>query len=132
MDYLRESLEAAETAEETEAWIADGAYASEELAELAADKNIGLLTTGLRGRSSSFPRTVMLSQNVLKDTRPEAVPTSGRPIPSGSPFSGAAVRTVRIKRNAMQRSRPVQLYSSFLSVHWLIQKKPSDGRMMRP
>ena len=172
VDYLRESLEAAETAEETEAWIADGAYASEELAELAADKNIGLLTTGLRGRKpreiltqfklsedghavtecpeghtprsssyirqtnsirvSSFPRTVMLSQNVLKDTRPEAVPTSGRPIPSGFPFSGAAVRTVRIERNATQKSNPARLYSSFLSVRWLIQKRPSDGRMMRP
>ena len=60
MDYLRESLEAAETAEETEAWIADGAYASEELAELAADKNIGLLTTGLRGRK---PREILTQKN---------------------------------------------------------------------
>ena len=64
VDYLRESLEAAETAEETEAWIADGAYASEELAELAADKNIGLLTTGLRGRK---PREILTQFKLSED-----------------------------------------------------------------
>ena len=131
VDYLRESLEAAETAEETEAWIADGAYASEELAELAADKNIGLLTTGLRGRK---PREILTQFKLSEDGHAVTECPEGHTPRSSSytPFSGAAVRTVRIKRNAMQRSRPVQLYSSFLSVHWLIQKKPSDGRMMRP
>ncbi len=66
VDYLCESFEVAETAEETEAWIADGAYASEELAELAADKNIGLLTTGLRGRK---PREILTQFKLSDDDR---------------------------------------------------------------
>ena len=64
MMSTRAALEAAETAEETEAWIADGAYASEELAELAADKNIGLLTTGLRGRK---PREILTQFKLSED-----------------------------------------------------------------
>lgn len=56
VDFLRESIEQAEVSEETVALIADTAYASEELAELAADKNIGILTTGLRGRK---PRGIL-------------------------------------------------------------------------
>ena len=56
VDYLRESLENAEASEEMMVLIADGAYASNELAEKAADKNIGLITTGLRGRN---PREIL-------------------------------------------------------------------------
>ena len=43
--------------------IADGAYASEDLAAQAAGKNIGLITTGLRGRK---PRQI-LTQFVLSE-----------------------------------------------------------------
>ena len=56
MDFLREFIDQAEVSEETIALIADTAYASEELDELAAEKNIGILTTGLRGRK---PREIL-------------------------------------------------------------------------
>ena len=56
VDFLREVLETSEPSEEAVAMIADGAYASEELSGLAAEKNIGLLTTGLRGRK---PREIL-------------------------------------------------------------------------
>jgi len=48
--FIREYIENSGTSKETTALIADGAYASEETSGLAADKNIGLLTTGLLGR----------------------------------------------------------------------------------
>lgn len=48
--FIREELEKAEPSEETPAWIADGAYSSKEIHELAEEKNIGFLTTGLSGR----------------------------------------------------------------------------------
>lgn len=48
--FIKEYIENSEISEETVALIADGAYASEEASKLAADKNIGLLTTGLLGR----------------------------------------------------------------------------------
>jgi len=56
VDFLRESIDQAEASEETVALIADTAYASEELDELAVEKNIGILTTGLRGRK---PREIL-------------------------------------------------------------------------
>ena len=56
VDFLRESIDKAVASEETVALIADTAYASEELEELAAEKNIGILTTGLRGRK---PREIL-------------------------------------------------------------------------
>lgn len=48
--FIKEYIENSEISEETVALITDGAYASEEASRLAADKNIGLLTTGLLGR----------------------------------------------------------------------------------
>ena len=48
------------------ALIADGAYASEELAAQAAEKNIGLLTTGLRGRK---PREILTRFKLSEDGR---------------------------------------------------------------
>jgi hypothetical protein len=56
VDFLREYIERTEISEETTALIADGAYAGDEIFEQAADKNIGLLTTGLRGRK---PREIL-------------------------------------------------------------------------
>ncbi len=64
VDYLRESLENTKASEETVALIADGSYASEELAEKAADKNIGLITTGLRGRK---PRGILTQFKLSED-----------------------------------------------------------------
>lgn len=54
--FIKEYLESADTADETVALIADGAYASKENQRLAAEKNIGLLTTGLLGRK---PREIL-------------------------------------------------------------------------
>lgn len=64
VDYLRESLENEGTSEETTALIADGAYASEELTRKAAEKNIGLITTGLRGRK---PREILTKFKLSED-----------------------------------------------------------------
>lgn len=62
--FLQESIRQAKTTDDVTALIADGAYASEDLAAQAADKNIGLITTGLRGRKPgeiltqfAFPKT---------------------------------------------------------------------------
>ena len=62
--FIREYIENSGTSEETTALIADGAYASEETSRLAADKNIGLLTTGLLGRK---PKEI-LGQFVIDET----------------------------------------------------------------
>jgi len=62
--FIREYIENSGTSEETTALIADGAYASEETSGLAADKNIGLLTTGLLGRK---PKEI-LGQFVIDET----------------------------------------------------------------
>jgi len=64
VEYLRESLENEGTSEETTALIADGAYASDELARKAAEKNIGLITTGLRGRK---PREILTKFKLSED-----------------------------------------------------------------
>lgn len=63
VDFLHEAIENAEQAEETTALITDGAYASEDLELAAAQKNIGIITTGLRGRK---PREI-LTKFVLSD-----------------------------------------------------------------
>jgi len=62
-DFLREVIEEKEPAEDVAAIIADGAYASEEVSALAAEKNIAILTTSALGRS---PREI-LSQFRLTD-----------------------------------------------------------------
>lgn len=48
--FVKEYLEKTDKQEEITALIADGAYDSEEARILAAEKNIGLITTGLSGR----------------------------------------------------------------------------------
>lgn len=54
--FIKEYIENSDTSEETVALITDGAYASEENQQLASEKNIGLLTTGLLGRK---PRAIL-------------------------------------------------------------------------
>lgn len=51
----------------------------------------------------------LCAKNVLKNTRSEVMPVSGRPILSWAPFSGASVITAHIKRKAMQRSRVLNI-----------------------
>ena len=62
-DFLKEYIESSEPGDETTAVIADGAYSSQELALMAATKNIGILTTGLLGRK---PRPI-LTRFILTD-----------------------------------------------------------------
>ena len=64
VDFLQESIEKAEATDDVTAIIADGAYASEDLAEQAAEKNIGLITTGLRGRK---PRQILMQFSLSED-----------------------------------------------------------------
>ena len=63
-DFLREAIENAESTEDVTAIIADGAYSSEELAELAAEKNIGILTTNALGRT---PREILAQFTLTED-----------------------------------------------------------------
>ena len=62
--FLHEAIESSEISEETTAVIADGAYAGKELQEEAAGKNIGILTTGLRGRA---PRDILTKFSLSED-----------------------------------------------------------------
>lgn len=62
--------------------IADGAYASEDLAVQAADKNIGLITTGLRGRK---PREI-LTQFVLSEDGRTVTQCPERHVPKSSSY----------------------------------------------
>ena len=64
VDYLREVIETAEREDEPTVLITDGAYASEELSRQAAEKNIGLITTGLRGRK---PREILTEFRLSED-----------------------------------------------------------------
>lgn len=64
VDFLRETIKNADATEETTALITDGGYASEELSQLAAEKNIGLLTTGLRGGQ---PREILTKFTYSED-----------------------------------------------------------------
>ena len=77
-----------EAAEEIVALIADESYASEEMAEKAAHKNTGLITTGLCGRKPrEIPTQFSLSDDdytvakCLKDTRQKSASISCRLIP---------------------------------------------------
>lgn len=54
--FIREYIENAPVSDETLAIIADGAYSGENIQELASEKNIGILTTGLTGRK---PRNIL-------------------------------------------------------------------------
>lgn len=64
IEFLREAVDNSDVSEETVALIADGAYAGEEITRHAADKNIGLLTTGLRGRK---PREILTKFKFSED-----------------------------------------------------------------
>ena len=68
--FIKEYIDNSKFSEETVTLIADGAYASEETSNLAADKNINLLTTGLLGRK---PKEILgqfeLDENEYKITR---------------------------------------------------------------
>ena len=65
VDFLRETIENADHSDRVTLMTADGAYASEELERLAEEKNILIVTTGLRGRG---PREI-LTQFKLSDDR---------------------------------------------------------------
>ena len=75
--FIKEYIENSESSEETTALITDGAYAGEEASRLAADKNIGLLTTGLLGRK---PKEI-LGKFKLDETGYKVIscPTGNRP-----------------------------------------------------
>ena len=51
VDFLQESIRKSKTTDDVTAIIADGAYASEDLAAQAAGKNIGLITTAFAKES---------------------------------------------------------------------------------
>ena len=95
VDYLRETIENAEPSEETTALIADGAYASEELAAQAAEKNIGLLTTGLRGRK---PREILTLFRLSEDGQTVAECPEGH-----APRSSSYIRQTNSIRAAFPR-----------------------------
>lgn len=65
VDFLRETIENTERSDNVTLLTADGAYASKELEQQAEEKNILLVTTGLRGRG---PREI-LTQFRLSDDR---------------------------------------------------------------
>lgn len=64
--FIKEYIENSDVYDETVALITDGAYASEENQQLAAEKNIGLLTTGLLGRK---PRKILGEFDIDEDTK---------------------------------------------------------------
>ncbi|MBR1856993.1 MAG: transposase [Oribacterium sp.] len=66
ISFLQEVIEKADAAEEVTGIIADGAYASKELAQEAAKKNIAIVTTGLRGPA---PRDILLEFVFSEDRR---------------------------------------------------------------
>ena len=61
--FVKEYIENAPVSDETTALIADGAYSGENIQELASEKNIGVLTTGLLGRK---PKAI-LAEFMLSD-----------------------------------------------------------------
>ena len=114
------SLQKYRISEETTAVIADGAYAGKELQEEAAGKNIGILTTGLRGR---VPRDILTKFSLSEDEhtvlrcpagngpKASSYNTSNNPaiILYGCLSRYAVARTVSIVTNAGQRSVSGQL-----------------------
>lgn len=62
--FIKESIEKTEPAEKRQALITDGAYSGEEVRQLAAEKNIGILTTGLLGRK---PNPVLAGFKLSED-----------------------------------------------------------------
>ena len=53
VSFIKEIIEDSEVSEEAVAVITDGAYNTQEIQELAAEKNIGVLSTGLIGRKGN-------------------------------------------------------------------------------
>ena len=82
VDFLEEAVENAEPAEELTALITDGAYVGEEISQKAAEKNIGLVTTGLRGRK---PREI-LTQFELSEDKQTVVRCPEGHVPKNSSF----------------------------------------------
>lgn len=64
--FLKEVIEEAEVSEETVTFIADGAYSSQEIQDIATEKNIRILTTGLLGRK---PKEILAEFQVADDGR---------------------------------------------------------------
>ena len=67
--FIKETIKNAEPTEETTAIITDGAYSGEEIRQPAAEKNIGVLTTGLLGRKPN----PILSQFELSEDEHDVV-----------------------------------------------------------
>lgn len=61
--FIKEYIEKVSVSDKTVVLIADGAYSGENIQELASEKNIGVLTTGLLGRK---PKTI-LSEFIVSD-----------------------------------------------------------------
>ena len=64
--FIKEYIQNSDTTDETVTLIADGAYASVENKQLAEEKNINLLTTGLLGRK---PREILGKFDVDEDNK---------------------------------------------------------------
>ena len=62
--FIREYIDKSEKSEETTALITDGAYSGQDIQEQAAEKNIGVLSTGLLGRK---PREILAEFEVSED-----------------------------------------------------------------
>ena len=73
--FIKEYIEKASVSDKTVALIADGAYSGENIQELASEKNIGVLTTGLLGRK---PKTI-LSEFTVGDSSIISCPESHKP-----------------------------------------------------
>ncbi len=95
-EFLRKSIEKAEPAEDVAVFITDGGYSDEELAAIAAEKNIAILTTNALGRS---PREI-LAQFRLNDAG-----TQVTSCPEGyEPKSSAYIRQTNSVRASFPRS----------------------------
>ncbi|SDZ74474.1 Transposase DDE domain-containing protein, partial [Lachnospiraceae bacterium NK3A20] len=64
--FIKEELETLDKADDEAVIVADGAYSSKEVRELAGDKNITVVTTGLLGRK---PRNILLDFTLSEDER---------------------------------------------------------------
>lgn len=64
--FIKETIEASEESETPVTMITDGAYSGQEITELAAEKNIILLTTGLLGRK---PKKILSEFQLTDDEK---------------------------------------------------------------
>lgn len=79
--FIKEYIENADITDKTVTLITDGAYASEENQQLAAEKNIGLLTTGLLGRK---PRAIFGKFDIDEESKTVKSCPNGNVPKSGS------------------------------------------------